>query len=596
MKMRHRNLDEEEEDGSDWNEREFNGFFLIFTSLLAVVFVLGKFLHDRPRLQSALPEAGLTVIVGVAASAIIWLVAPHLYDADLVVNDPKYGSDIRDIANGLLSFSPTFFFGILIPPIIFNSGYHINKRLFFRHIKPILLYSTAGTFINIIVMAVLLNALVKADLTGEFKPHFSELLVFGSLIASTDPVAILAVFQKKRVDPQLFYLIFGESVLNDGVCLVLFDAFSMIVGGEGNFNGPVDAAWSILADFLISFTGSMCLGVASGLGVALVLKFVDMRQCRLLETSFYVLVMYLPFFAAETIRLSGIVTILFTGISAQHYAARNLSMGAQDDTDVFFRIISHIAEVAIFLELGLTVFGLGLTSFEDFCIEFFLWSLLVCLVGRACSIYPMTFLFNLSCNHTKGNQNMMDELDAEGSLAYTTLNDQTAESSDMSISYNKAHMLWFSGLRGAVSYACAKNFPDDYGNHFYFVNITMLIVLVTVFVMGGLNEPFLNFLRIETGVDEKEYMGKYKEPDNLFRILDRGYIRPRVIRDYKKRKSSYNTEQIKHRISESVMNLTRSDSVEVTLDEHRQLLNILAANSLYCKRKSIYDYGASLNE
>eukprot|EP00957_Ditylum_brightwellii_P038414 2903636-Ditylum_brightwellii.AAC.1 len=72
-----RHLDEEEEDGSDWNERQFNGFFLIFTSLLAVVFVLGvsdwRIATREPRLQSALPEAGLTVIVGVAASAIIWL-------------------------------------------------------------------------------------------------------------------------------------------------------------------------------------------------------------------------------------------------------------------------------------------------------------------------------------------------------------------------------------------------------------------------------------------------------------------------------------------------------------------------------------------
>ena len=50
-----------------------------------------------------------------------------------------------------------------------------------------------------------------------FHPTFTELLTFGALISATDPVSTLAVFQAKRVDPQLFYLVFGESVLNDAV-------------------------------------------------------------------------------------------------------------------------------------------------------------------------------------------------------------------------------------------------------------------------------------------------------------------------------------------------------------------------------------------
>lgn len=77
---------------------------------------------------------------------------------------------------------------------------------------------------------------------------------------------------------------------------------------------------------------------------------------------------------------------------------------------------------------------------------------------------------------------------------------------DQKITWNTATMLWFSGLRGAVAYACAKTFPDDYGNRTAFVITTMVIVLVTVFILGGTTEVVLGALEIEMNVDEDKYM------------------------------------------------------------------------------------------
>ena len=68
------------------------------------------------------------------------------------------------------------------------------------------------------------------------------------------------------------------------------------------------------------------------------------------------------------------------------------------------------------------------------------------------------------------------------------------------------HILWFAGLRGAVAYACAKNFPNEYGNTHEFVTTTMIIVLVTIIFMGGFTEHLLDSLEIRSNVDEKEYM------------------------------------------------------------------------------------------
>ena len=67
---------------------------------------------------------------------------------------------------------------------------------------------------------------------GALKPYdleLSECLTFGALISATDPVSTLAVFSELKVDPSLFYLVFGESVINDAVGVVLFNTFAKFV-------------------------------------------------------------------------------------------------------------------------------------------------------------------------------------------------------------------------------------------------------------------------------------------------------------------------------------------------------------------------------
>jgi sodium/hydrogen exchanger 8 len=359
----------------------------------------------------------------------------------------------------------------------------------------------------------LISMVVNLNLTGEFKPRLSELLVFGSLISSTDPVSTLAVFQKKRVDPQLFYLVFGESVLNDAVCLVLYNALTKFVGREMAGNQVVYAALHFIMDFTISFCGSLTLGVLSGLGSAYLLKMIDMRSTRLLELSLYVMIMYLPFFLAEVMHMSGIVSILFTGISARHWASPNLSEDTAADADSFFRLISHLAETVIFLEMGLSVFGLSLNG-GHFGL-FILWSVLACLVSRASNVYPMTFLYNLSLDREiaarqreaeKSENSMYQEGGYGFGMGQDEVSNDVAEMMELKIPAKTAHMMWFSGLRGAVAYACAKMFPDVYGNREGIVYVTMVLVLFTIFGLGSATEMVLYRLNIDVGVDEDQYM------------------------------------------------------------------------------------------
>ncbi len=234
----------EEETWTDTDEG-IDLYFVIFLSLLAIVLVLSKYLHDYPKLAAVLPEAGMIIIVGTIAGSII----------NKFISNGENGS----VAEGLLSFSPKIFFFILLPPIIFNSGYTLKREVFFRHIMPISLFAVGGTAISTFVVAFTLQVLKTFGLFGDFRPHFTELLTFGALISATDPVSTLAVFQAKKVDPQLFYLVFGESVLNDAVGLVLFNTLSKFVGAEDNFKTIIVAIFEFLMDFSFGFIVSILL-------------------------------------------------------------------------------------------------------------------------------------------------------------------------------------------------------------------------------------------------------------------------------------------------------------------------------------------------
>jgi NhaP-type Na+/H+ or K+/H+ antiporter len=375
------------------------------------------------------------------------------------------------------------------------------------------------------------------------------LLTFGALISATDPVSTLAVFQAKRVDPQLFYLVFGESVLNDAVGLVLFDAFSQFVENDTGAGKVAIGVGEFVVGFLWDAVGSPVLGILCGCGAALLFKCVDMRKSRLLELAVYVLIMYFPFLLAATMQLSGIVTILFCGMTARAYVVPNLSEVTAKNAETFFRLFAHLAETSIFLELGLSVFGLRGSVHGIFI----LWSLLACLIGRALNVYPISFLYNLrlqtepktdselsaerrlqrkganvinlemsaglaTADHHQANQLDTRGEETENPVGMTRQDSNATTTSvtphvrrDLKISANQQHMMAFSGLRGAVAYACVRSFPDTFGHQKEFIVTTMVIVLVTVFLFGGTTDFMLSWLKINIHVDEEQFMDDWHE-------------------------------------------------------------------------------------
>jgi NhaP-type Na+/H+ or K+/H+ antiporter len=553
------------------NEENISYFLVFFAALLAVVVIFQKWLHDRPSISSFLPEAAMVLGMGMIFGFFIHLMVGKRVAAQALDDDSA--SQEVDL-KALLSFSPSVFFVALLPPILFNSGLRIGP-LFFRHLAPICLFSVVGTTISALSTAFILKAVIDLGFCGNFQPSLVELLCFGSLISSTDPISTLAVFQAKKVDPQLFYLVFGESALNDALAIVLFDSFSRFVAKDNDAEAIALGFAGFFVDLFLNCFGSLFLGGFCGLCTAYLFKQLDMRQNRLMEISLYLLLVYIPFLLAEVLNLSGIVTILFTGVAANRYVVPNLSSITKVNADMLFRLLAHLAETSIFLELGLSVFGL----IGHWNWEFIGWSLFATLIGRGLNIVPLSFLFNqcllrggrnaCASDNIIEDDNIMqyrrafspvgvnqqglgnfvspygNALDSKienpplmyassfGEISIETATPMTRK--DLKIRSNTCAMVWYSGLRGAVSYACSRSFPDESKYKLDFIMTTMALVVITVFMLGGTTELALSFLRIDVGVDEDTYMREsLKEPlvSNKVTDFEQRHVFPRVVRDY----------------------------------------------------------------
>ena len=122
---------------------------------------------------------------------------------------------VRDLS--LYQFSPEFFFFVLLPPIIFEAGYSLDRHLFFDNIGAITIYAMLGTIISTFVVGYsVIHAGRAGWITGIDVTNPMEALLFGALISAVDPVATLSIMGSPELqcNRMLYSLVFGESVLN----------------------------------------------------------------------------------------------------------------------------------------------------------------------------------------------------------------------------------------------------------------------------------------------------------------------------------------------------------------------------------------------
>ncbi|XP_061265855.1 sodium/hydrogen exchanger 7 isoform X3 [Bos javanicus] len=400
------------------------GLAMIYGLIVGVILRYGTTAtsgHDKSLSCTQEDRAFSTLLVNVSGKFFEYTLKGEISPGK--VNSVEQNDMLRKV-----TFDPEVFFNILLPPIIFHAGYSLKKRHFFRNLGSILAYAFLGTAVSCFIIGNLMYGVVKLmKIVGQLsdKFYYTDCLFFGAIISATDPVTVLAIFNELHADVDLYALLFGESVLNDAVAIVL----------------------------------------SSSLTGADVTKFTKLHCFPLLETALFFLMSWSTFLLAEACGFTGVVAVLFCGITQAHYTYNNLSVESRSRTKQLFEVLHFLAENFIFSYMGLALFTFQKHVFSP---VFIIGAFVAIFLGRAAHIYPLSFFLNLGRRHKIG--------------------------------WNFQHMMMFSGLRGAMAFALAIRDTASYARQMMFTT-TLLIVFFTVWIIGGGTTPMLSWLNIRVGVD-----------------------------------------------------------------------------------------------
>lgn len=418
----------------------------IFVSLLCCCIVIGHLLEGNRWVN----ESITALVIGLITGGIILLATN--------------GTNSR-----ILVFSEDIFFIYLLPPIIFNAGFQVKKKQFFRNFMTIILFGAVGTLISFVIISLGAMGLFKQLDVGPL--HLGDYLAIGAIFSATDSVCTLQVLNQDET-PLLYSLVFGEGVVNDATSVVLFNAIENI--DIVHFDALV--LLKFVGKFLYLLLTSTILGVAAGLLSAYIIKKLCFaRHSTDREVAIMMLMAYLSYMLAMLLDLSGILTVFFCGIVMSHYTWHNVTESSRVTTKHTFATLSFIAEIFLFLYVGMDALDIEkwrlASSSPKKPIALSAVILGLVMVGRAAFVFPLSFISNLIKKESRPK-----------------------------ISFKQQVIIWWAGLmRGAVSIALAYNKFTASGHTELRINAimitsTVIVVLFSTMVFGLLTKPLLSLL------------------------------------------------------------------------------------------------------
>ncbi|XP_057780154.1 sodium/hydrogen exchanger 1-like [Salvia miltiorrhiza] len=418
----------------------------LFVTLLCISVVLGHLLEENKWIN----ESVNALFIGLGTGTILLLAT-------------------NGVSSRILEFNEELFFIYLLPPIIFNAGFQVKKKQFFRNFMTITLFGAVGTMISFCIIS--FGAKLLFDQLNFGYLELQDYLAIGAIFSATDSVCTLQVLNQDET-PFLHSLVFGEGVVNDATSVVLFNAIQKFDLSE------IDStmAFTFIGNFFYLFITSTLLGVLMGLLSAYIIrKLYFGRHSTDREVALMILMAYLSYIMAELFDLSGILTVFFCGIVMSHYTWHNVTESSRVTTKHAFATLSFIAETFIFLYVGMDALDLEKWKFassspgKSVGASAALFGLVV--VGRAAFIFPLSFLFNFTKKSKSDKLNLKQQV-----------------------------TIWWAGLmRGAVSMALAYNQFAKSGHtkqpgNAIMITCTITVVLFTTVVFGLLTKHFVRFM------------------------------------------------------------------------------------------------------
>jgi CPA1 family monovalent cation:H+ antiporter len=338
--------------------------------------------------------------------------------------------------------SPDIILSLLVPPLVFEAAFHLRLEDLRRDFGLILTLAVPGVILTMLVVGRLIYA-ANIGIAIEFA------MVFGALIAATDPVAVVALFRRLGVPKRLQVLLEGESLFNDGTAIVLFNIMLAIAGIAAHGNSTISADSGLglwIAEFLKIAGGGVLTGVVLGMLASQIIGRID---DALVETTLTTVLAFGSYLIAEhVLGVSGVLAVVAAGIVNGNVGPSGMSATTRVVVFNFWEYAAFLANSFIFLLIGLAI------DIKDLLknLPAIGIAILAVLLARAIGIYGLS-LFNRD------------------------------------ISAKWKHVLYWGGLRGAIALALALTLPVN-GSASVLTQVNLLrnmafgVVLFTLLIQG----------------------------------------------------------------------------------------------------------------
>jgi CPA1 family monovalent cation:H+ antiporter len=235
-------------------------------------------------------------------------------------------------------FSQALLF-IFLPPLIFEAAWNVDLTELRRTWKQIALLALPGT--------VVVASAIAGTITALGALPFGAALLYGAMVAATDPVAVIAIFRKFPVPARVKTIVEAESLSNDGVAVVLY-ATALTIATGGSVNWLTAAGHGVL-----EVAGGVAIGCALAYAAWGLLKATSSTEYEVTST---VALAYIAYLAAARLDLSGIFACACAGIVLRALQRRSVHAIANlNDADRFWNTTAYIANAVVFISTGLVI-------------------------------------------------------------------------------------------------------------------------------------------------------------------------------------------------------------------------------------------------
>ena len=278
-----------------------------------------------------------------------------LVTAGLVVSWLNGSGDANKLGIAI-HLTPELLLQLFLPILLFEAAFHVDLDEFLENKRAILFLAIPGVIVGMLLTTVIF--LPAAQLFGSHL-EWQVVLLIASMLAATDPISVVALFKEFTVSKRLGIIIEGESLINDGIAVVLFGVVVKITFDALGLKIPhLDPSGGvepirIFGHFMWEVSVGAALGLAIGLGISYITsKFND----HLIEVALTAVAAYGSNTAAMQLHASGVIAVVICGMMIGNVGAKHgMSPTTREAVFSFWEFTAFLANSFVFILIGLEI-------------------------------------------------------------------------------------------------------------------------------------------------------------------------------------------------------------------------------------------------